>query len=327
MFFRFIVVLAVAALVREHRAADGQDSTPARAAAVRYRLDPKSPEGLQQLLKYTGEPLPLVSGHRGGAGVGLPENCIATFENTLQHTFAMLEIDPRYTKDGQIVIHHDPRLERTTTGRGLLTDHTLEEVKKLRLTDLAGNITEHQVPTLDEALQWARGKAILVLDQKDVPVPARVKKVEEHKAEGYAMLIVYNYKDVQACYALNPNIMMEVMVPSREKVAEFDRLGVPWKNVIAFVGHIPPEDPELYAEIHHRGALCLVGTSRNLDREVSSGRSASIKELESAYRKLLDRGADVFETDIPAPLGELLYAKLPPPAAKQEYFRAASPSP
>ena len=136
-----------------------------------------------ELLKYSGEALPLVSGHRGGAAVGYPENCIPTFEHTLAHTFAMLEIDPRYAKDGAIVVHHDPSLERTTTGKGRVVDHTLDELKQLRLKDLAGNVTDYQIPTLDELLEWARGKAILVLDQKDVPATMRVKKIAEHKAE------------------------------------------------------------------------------------------------------------------------------------------------
>src|SRR5437868_4716332 len=157
----------------------------------------------------------------------------------------MLEIDPRYAKDGAIIVHHDPRLERTTTGNGLVGDFTLQELKQLRLKDPAGNATEFRIPTLDEALEWARGKTILVLDQKDVPVAARVKKVEEHKAEAYAMLIVYSFQDARACYALNPKIMMEVMIPSREKIAEFNQTGVPWRNVVAFVGHTPPEDAAL----------------------------------------------------------------------------------
>src|SRR6478735_6329129 len=90
----------------------------AGAEPTQHYIDAKTPQGLMDLLKYTGEPLPLVSGHRGGAAVGFPENCIPTFEHTLTNTFAMLEIDPRYTKDGQIVVHHDPTLERTTTGKG-----------------------------------------------------------------------------------------------------------------------------------------------------------------------------------------------------------------
>jgi glycerophosphoryl diester phosphodiesterase len=234
----------------------------------------------------------------------------------------MLEVDPRYTKDGAIVLHHDPSLERTTTGKGLVANHTLAELKQLRLKDLAGNVTDYQIPTLDETLEWARGQAVLVLDQKDVPAVDRVKKIAEHKAEAYAMLIVPNFKDVQACYALNPNVMMEVMIPNREKAAEFDKLGVPWKNVVAFVGHIPPEDTALYEAIHAKGACCMIGTSRNLDRQILNGQIAEIKQLEPAYRVFLNRGADLIETDIPAQLGPMLFSATAVPASKKNYLNA-----
>jgi glycerophosphoryl diester phosphodiesterase len=289
-------------------------------AAALHRIDTGSPEGLQRLFKHAGERLPFVSAHRGGARPGFPENCIATFEHTLQHTFAILEIDPRYAKDGAIVVHHDATLDRTTTGKGLVADYSLPELKQLKLIDPDGKVTEFQIPTLDEALEWARGRTILVLDQKDVPVAARVKKVEEHKAESYAMLIVYSFKDAQSCYALNPNIMMEVIVPSREKVAEFDATGVPWRNVVAFVGHTPPSDASLFEAIHKRGANCMVGTSRNLDRQVLGRRLTDIKQLERDYRLLLERGADLFETDIPVELGSMLFAKPALPHSRESFF-------
>ena len=101
----------------------------------------------------------------------------------------------------------------------------MEELKQLRLKDPDGTVTEFQIPTLDEALEWARGKTVLILDQKDVPVEARVKAIEEHKAEAYAMLIVYSYREALSCYQMNPNIMMEVMIPDRDKCAEFDKIG------------------------------------------------------------------------------------------------------
>ena len=83
---------------------------------------------------------PIMQGaHRGGARAGYPENCIATFEHTLEHTFAMMEIDPRYTKDGTIVLHHDARLERTTNGKGLVADFTLQELKRARQTIIKEN--------------------------------------------------------------------------------------------------------------------------------------------------------------------------------------------
>ena len=190
--------LALALLLLMPGPAWSRDAPSATATPSKlHRIDPQTPPGLQDLFKPTVEPLPICQRSPGRFGEGLPENCIATFENTLQHTFAILEIDPRYTKDGTIVLHHDATLERTTRQgpcRGLYS----VGIKQLRLKDTEGNVTEFQIPTLDEALEWARGKTILVLDQKDVPVAERAKKIEEHKAEAYAMLIVLSFKDVQA---------------------------------------------------------------------------------------------------------------------------------
>lgn len=302
------LIAILAALLIAPGQASPQDTAGTAAGPPRlHALDPQTPRGLQELFKHTGEPLRFVSAHRGGPQKDFPENCIPTFENTLRHTFAIMEIDPRYTKDGAIVVHHDASLERTTTGRGLVAELSLPELKELRLKDPEGTVTAYQIPTLDEVLEWARGKTILILDQKDVPVAARVKKIEEHKAEAYAMLIVYNFKDARSCYAMNPNIMLEVMIPSHAQFAEFERTGVPWRNVVAFVGHTPPDDATLYERIHGKGTSCLVGSSRNLDRRIISGQATDIKLLERDYRDLLQRGADLIETDIPVQVGPLLY--------------------
>jgi glycerophosphoryl diester phosphodiesterase len=290
------------------------------ATGAEHRLDPRTPEGLRELFHRTGEPLPAVSAHRGGPMKGFPENCLATFSNTLQHTFALMEIDPRYTKDGQIVIFHDPTLERTSTGQGRVADQTLAELRRLQLKDPEGNVTPHRMPTLDETFEWARGRTILVLDQKDVPVIVRVKKITDHKAESFAMVIVNSFKDAQAAYALNTNVMMEVMIPNRARFAEFEGLGVPWRNVVAFVGHTPPEDRELYEMIHRKGANCMIGTSRHLDLRFLKEKLGSLQPLEPEYRAFLERGADLIETDIPVQLGPLLFHSAPVPPAKRQYF-------
>ncbi len=284
------------------------------------RITVSTPQGLQELLAYTGTPLPLVSSHRGGPQVGYPENCLETFEHTLQYTYSMLEIDPRFTKDGEIVIHHDPTLDRTTTGNGPIKDLTLHELKQLRLRDPEGKVTPYTIPTLSEALEWARGKAVLVLDSKDVTVAARVKKIGEHKAEAYAMLIVNSFKDAQTCYELNPNIVMEVMIPNHQKATEFDLLNIPWRNVIAFVGHNPPEHKELYDFIHSKGAMCMIGTSRNLDRQWLEKKISNIEALELGYRAWLNRGADIIETDIPVQLAPMLYGTTPIPDSRKKFF-------
>jgi glycerophosphoryl diester phosphodiesterase len=232
-----------------------------------------------------------------------------------------MEIDPRYTKDGAIVVHHDSTLERTTTGKGRIAELTLQELKEIRLKDTEGIVTEFHIPTLDDVLKWARGKTILVLDQKDVPVEARVRKIEEHKAEAYVMLIVYSFKDARKCYELNNNIMMEVMIPNRKKFYEFDKTGVPWSNIIAFVGHTPPKDKELMQMIHAKGTCCMVGTSRNLDPEFVVNRASGTGSLEQRYRALLQMGVDVIETDLPKEVGKLLYSEYMIPASKSQFFQ------
>ena len=286
-----------------------------------HAIKPMNPQDLRELFRYTSESLHFVSAHRGGPRQKFPENCIATFESTLQHTFAIMEIDPRYTKDGAIVVHHDTTLDRTTTGKGPVAELTLQELKELRLKDAEGFVTEYRIPTLDDVLHWARGKTILVLDQKDVPVEVRVKKIEEHRAEAYAMLIVYNFKDARKCYELNKNIMMEVMIPNTEKFYEFDETGVPWSNIIAFVGHTPPEDKELLQMIHAKGACCMAGTSRNLDRELIDNRANSAVPVERRYRALLELGVDVIETDLPIKVGKFLYGESAIPASKSQFFQ------
>ncbi len=85
------------------------------------------------------------------------------------------------------------------------------------------------------------------------PVAARVKKIEEHKAESYAMIIAGSAKDIQECYKLNPRIMMEVMLGTRAKVAEFDKLDVPGVTS-SRLSATSREDAELYKMIHDRGA-------------------------------------------------------------------------
>ena len=140
------------------------------AQAKLHTLKVKTAKDLHAYFQFTGNDPLLIAGHRGGMVKGFPENSIATFENTLKHTPAFFEIDPRLTKDSVMVLMHDATLDRTTTGKGKLSDYTYEELKKFRLKDAEGNVTDFPIPTLSEVIEWARGKTILNLDHKDVPL-------------------------------------------------------------------------------------------------------------------------------------------------------------
>lgn len=73
---------------------------------------------------------PFVYAHRGGSGLR-PENTIAAFDNGLSLGADGLEFDVHLSRDGVVVVHHDPTLERTTDGHGRLRDHTADELAQL----------------------------------------------------------------------------------------------------------------------------------------------------------------------------------------------------
>lgn len=256
-----------------------------------------SADELKAFLRYRSDRPALISAHRGGAAPGYPENCIHTFARTLSYGPAFMEVDPRYTKDGHVVLLHDDTLSRMTTGQGRVIDHTLAELRQLYLKDVNGRTTPFGVNTLEEALDWAKGKTVLILDQKGIPALERAKLLVKHNAKAHAMLIIYSVEDAAAVYRYDPDIMMEVMVPSMEALGEFQEAGVPMENIIAFTGHRAPKDPAVMTGLKATGVIPARGTSFELDRAYTSGR-ISRGELHAGYRALVADGAAMLESDL-----------------------------
>lgn len=263
-----------------------------------YSFTINSAAELKKFFAYSPDRIPFVCAHRGGARKSLPENCIATFNNTLSQVHAMIETDPRYTKDSMIVLFHDATLDRTTNGKGKVADFTLEELRKLRLKDAEGNLTEYLIPTLDEALEWARGRTILVLDRKDVPIEARIRAIEQNNAESFAIVIAYSQEEISKCYSVNPDIIMEIMLADTTAIRKFGETKVPWSNVVAFVSHSITEDPAIFNAIHSKGVMCIAGSSRNYDISYKKGEISGIEELYDKYGMMIRTGADIIEADL-----------------------------
>jgi len=287
----------------------------------KHYIKARTPQQLKDIFRYTGDSVSFISSHRGGPEADMPENCIATFSNTLKHVWSVMEIDPRYTKDSVLVVHHDPTLQRTTTGKGRVSDYTYKELQKLRLKDTKGNATKYRISTLNEIFKWAKGKTILILDKKEVSMEDRIKAVEENHAEAYTMIMAYTFEEAKLCYSRNKNIMMEVFIPNPAKVMEFDKTGVPWENVVAFVSHQMPSDLSVFQLIHERGALCILGTSRNLDRQIITNKVNDPSELKSAYNSFYKAGVDILETDIPVPVSKIVADRLSSKTWQSKYLK------
>lgn len=106
----------------------------------------------------------LVIAHRGDWR-GAPENSLQGFQNCIARGIDIVELDVRRTKDGALVVLHDETVDRTTNGRGKVSELTLDEVRKLRLRNGLGRVTELQIPTFEEVLLLCKDKVLIHLDK------------------------------------------------------------------------------------------------------------------------------------------------------------------
>ena len=95
--------------------------------------------------------MPHYVAHRGGAA-RWAENSLTAFRGALAGGAKLLELDVHLTADGEVAVIHDPTLDRTTSGRGPLAACTAADLRRARLRDPDGALTENCVPTLGEVL-------------------------------------------------------------------------------------------------------------------------------------------------------------------------------
>lgn len=112
----------------------------------------------------------LTIGHRGVMGVE-PENTLRSFVHAEQAGMDVIELDLHLSKDGALAVMHDASVDRTTDGKGPITEKTLAELRELD----AGQ--GEPVPVFEE-----------VLDAVGSPVQAEIKDVAAARALAEVML-------------------------------------------------------------------------------------------------------------------------------------------
>jgi glycerophosphoryl diester phosphodiesterase len=275
----------------------------------------KSAKDLHAFFRFTGNDRLLVAGHRGGMVTGFPENSIATFENTLKHTPAFFEIDPRLTKDSVVVLMHDATLDRTTTGKGKLSDYTYAELKNFRLKDAEGNVTGFSIPTLSEVIEWARGKTILNLDHKDVPLKMTEELIRKHRAEAFVMKTVHSPEEALFYLSVNKNSMFSAFIKTKQEFEAYEKAGVPFTQLIAYIGPlVKPDNQELYGLLNKKGAMCMISAASSYDKLKSAA------ERKAAYQSIAKDGASIIESDYPIELAEAVREFIKQDSPKQRFF-------
>ena len=102
-----------------------------------------------------------VYAHRGYSGK-YPENTMLAFRKAAETGCDGIEMDVQLTKDGEVVIIHDERIDRTTDGTGFVRDYTLEELRKFNAGAIKGDACGFEpIPTLEEYCRWAKDQNLV----------------------------------------------------------------------------------------------------------------------------------------------------------------------
>ncbi|MDQ7063379.1 MAG: glycerophosphodiester phosphodiesterase family protein [candidate division KSB1 bacterium] len=108
----------------------------------------------------------VVCAHRGASAYA-PENTLAAMRKAMELGADMAELDVQQTADAHLVVMHDDRLNRTTSGRGLLWQKSLAELRRL---DAGGWFDPHfagePIPTLEEVMDLVRDRMKLNIEVK-----------------------------------------------------------------------------------------------------------------------------------------------------------------
>lgn len=224
--------------------------------------------------------------HRGGIVPGYPENTLSAYRQAIKHGAEVIEIDLRGTKDGEVVILHDETLERTTNGKGRVTDHTLAELKALD----AG--AGERIPTYEEVLQLISGTGVkLLLDIKESPALDKRKVVRLTEKYNAALNVIVgprNLEDLRSFRALNPNLRTLGFIKNPEDMEPFAQAGI---DIIRLWPKWIYAEPQLVTKVHQLGRP--VWTTAN---------DAPREELE----KLVRLGVNGILSDLPEVMNSML---------------------
>ncbi len=113
-------------------------------------------------------------GHRGARAYE-PENTLRSFKKAIELDVDAVEFDVRKTKDDELVVIHDDKVDRTTNGKGLVSELTLNEIKQLSTEK------DEKISTLEEALDFLDRKVKILIELKETGFENSVVQLVELK--------------------------------------------------------------------------------------------------------------------------------------------------
>ncbi|MDF1507560.1 glycerophosphodiester phosphodiesterase [Robertmurraya sp. DFI.2.37] len=155
----------------------------------------------------------LIFAHRGYSAK-FPENTMKAFREAENAGADGIELDVQLTKDNELVVIHDDKVDRTTNGRGFVKDYSFAELRRLDASYKHKTILKKEpIPSLKEVLAWLQTNQL----QCNIEIKSSAEsymKIEEPLIElirefaltERVIISSFNHYSIVYCYRLAPEI-------------------------------------------------------------------------------------------------------------------------
>ena len=233
---------------------------------------------------------PIVGAHRG-LSAGMPENTLGAFRQSVAQSVAVIELDLRMTKDGHLIILHDPTLGRTTECDGAVAQQTLARVRSCHAGGAAH--PAEKVPTLSEVLALTRESPThLLLDCKAAPIDAVIREVRHHQAENRVIIGLRSPQEIAMARRQMPSARLLAFMPRQDDALRFIDAGA---DIIRLWSDWVEADSNLVARTRKLGKPVWILVGRKLPRTESAWRALHNRMIASGPDGLITNRPELIQ--------------------------------
>jgi len=240
---------------------------------------------------------PLVIAHRGASGYA-PENTLASIKKALEFKPDYIEIDVHYSKEKEVMVLHDHTLERTSNGKGDVTDYTKAELQAFDAGAWFGEeFKGEKIPTLAEIVEAINGQSILLIEVKKgkdyyIGIEQKIDSIiKAHNATAWCEVQSFYDHYVEGFIAIQPDYKIHKLIVGDISwlplyIDHKPRFGNPygWGNKVAGINPSRKFASQGFInKLHEKGYTCF---------------SYTVNEPED-IKKLIERGIDGIITNYP----------------------------
>jgi glycerophosphoryl diester phosphodiesterase len=204
-----------------------------------------------------------------------PENSLLSIKKAIKIGVDLVELDVRTTKDSILILMHDKTIDRTTTGKGKISDYTYLELQEFNLK-IGDSVTEQKIPLVEDALQLLKNsECIANLDLKAVSYQQLYNLLASMDMQHNVISYIGKKKKVMEMLTIDSLYAILPLSSNKEDVMYYS------KNTFSILQHYTDASftPNLMELANKNGQLIFINTLWDEDDDFKTGNTSSMDSV------------------------------------------------